>query len=67
MDWIKRIISDCESSEIAAENELKTAVDNKRWSEVLRLAQRLCEYRTTRCAIEIASERIEKDNKKEVL
>lgn len=68
MDWLKRMIQDYESAEAVEEKELKMAVENKRWSEVRRIAQNLCEYRSVRWAIESALERIEKDNqKKEVL
>ena len=67
MDWLKLMIQYYESSEEVAEKELRMAVEDKRWSEVRRLAQNLREYRTTRLALASALERIEKDNQKEVL
>ena len=59
---IQRKIRDFEYEEREAEKELKMAVSNRQWSEVLRLAQSLCEYRTARWSLEDIFERIEESN-----
>lgn len=66
-EWIDRYISDLSGEERRLEEEVKTAVENQRWQEVHRLAEKLCEYRTARWMFEAVLEHHEKSNQKEVL
>lgn len=59
---IQRKIRDFEYEERETEKELQMAVSNRQWSEVLRLAQSLCEYRTARWTLEDIFERLEESN-----
>ena len=62
---VEKYIGALKDEERHLEKELKQAVDNQRWSEVLRLAQNLCESRSSRWLFEAVLERAEKSNQKQ--
>ena len=61
---VEKYIGALKEEESSLEKELKTAVENQRWSEVLRLAQNLCESRSSRWLFEAVLERAEKSSQK---
>ena len=61
---IEKYISALKDEERYLEKKLKPAVENQQWSEVLRLAQNLCESRSSRWLFEAVLERAEKSSQK---
>lgn len=61
---VEKYIGALKDEERYLEKKLKPAVENQQWSEVLRLAQSLCESRTARWMFEAVLERAEKSSQK---